>query len=121
HSGRSRRAHGERRNGCDRTDEQHSCVLRHYPLLRSDDDASFYPTAIQVNTVSYAAAVEPISIDVLRGDVVEARHRVHAVAVSDGDVVASAGNPSLFTLFRSSAKPLQALPIVRARPDLDDA
>ena len=65
--------------------------------------------------------MEPISVDVLRGDVVEARHRVHAVAVSDGEVVASAGDPSLFTLFRSSAKPLQALPIVRARPDLDDA
>ena len=65
--------------------------------------------------------MEPITVDVLRGDVVEARHRVHAVAVSDGEVVASAGDPSLFTLFRSSAKPLQALPIVRARPDLDDA
>jgi len=65
--------------------------------------------------------MEPITVDVVRGDVVEARHRVHAVAVSDGDVVASAGNPSLFTFFRSSAKPLQALPIVRARPDLDDA
>ena len=46
---------------------------------------------------------------------------MHAVAVSDGEVVASAGDPSFFTLFRSSAKPLQALPIVRARPDLDDA
>ena len=46
---------------------------------------------------------------------------MHAVAVSDGEVVASAGDPSLFTLFRSSAKPLQALPVVRARPDLDDA
>ena len=65
--------------------------------------------------------MEPITVDVLRGDVVEARHRVHAVAVSDGEVVASAGDPSLFTLFRSSAKPLQALPVVRARPDLDDA
>ena len=65
--------------------------------------------------------MEPITVDVVRGDVVEARHRVHAVAVSDGEVVASAGNSSLFTLFRSSAKPLQALPIVRARPDLDDA
>ncbi len=65
--------------------------------------------------------MEPIAVDVLRGDVVEARHRVHAVAVSDGEVVASAGDPSFFTLFRSSAKPLQALPIVRARPDLDDA
>jgi L-asparaginase II len=65
--------------------------------------------------------VNAISVDVLRGDVVEARHRVHAVAVSDGAIVASRGDPALATLFRSSAKPLQALPIVRARPDLDDA
>jgi len=49
---------------------------------------------------------------------VEARHRVHAVAVSGGAIVASAGEPSLVTYFRSSAKPIQALPVVRARPDL---
>ena len=36
-------------------------------------------------------------------------------------VVATAGDPSLVTYFRSSAKPIQALPVVRARPDLDDA
>jgi L-asparaginase II len=65
--------------------------------------------------------VDAISVDVLRGDVVEARHRVHAVAVSGGSIVASRGDPALATLFRSSAKPLQALPIVRARPDLEDA
>ena len=81
-----------------------------------------YPSAPDSNSpFRRLLAVEPIAVDVLRGDVVEARHRVHAVAVSDGEVVASAGDPSLFTLFRSSAKPLQALPIVRARPDLDDA
>ena len=33
----------------------------------------------------------------------------------------SCGDPALVTFFRSSAKPIQALPIVRARPDLDDA
>ena len=41
--------------------------------------------------------------------------------VTAGEVVASAGDPQLVTHFRSSAKPLQALPVVRARPDLDDA
>ena len=51
----------------------------------------------------------------------ESRHLVHAVAVRDGAVVESAGDPSLVVFFRSSAKPLQALPVVRARPDLDDA
>jgi L-asparaginase II len=66
-------------------------------------------------------AVEPIVVEAVRGDVVEARHRVHAVAVSGGKVVAAVGDPELVTFFRSSAKPLQALPVIRARPDLDDA
>jgi L-asparaginase II len=57
----------------------------------------------------------------VRGGLVEARHRVHAVAVGGGSIVASAGDPALLTHFRSSAKPLQALPVVRARADLDDA
>jgi L-asparaginase II len=65
--------------------------------------------------------VKPIRVEVVRGGVVEARHRVHAVAVSGGKVVASAGDPELATLFRSSAKPIQALPVVRMRPDLGDA
>ncbi len=53
-----------------------------------------------------------------RGDVVESRHRVHAVAVQDGRVVEQAGDAALVTFMRSSAKPLQALPLARARPDL---
>jgi L-asparaginase II len=65
--------------------------------------------------------VDAILVEQLRGDVVEARHRVHAVAVAEGAVVRSWGDPELVTLFRSSAKPIQALPIVRARNDLDDA
>jgi L-asparaginase II len=58
---------------------------------------------------------------VRRGGIEEARHLVHAVAVRDGAVVAAVGDASLVTYFRSSAKPLQALPVVRARSDLDDA
>jgi L-asparaginase II len=65
--------------------------------------------------------VEPIVVEAVRGSVVEARHRVHAVAVRDGALVASAGNPDLITFFRSSAKPIQALPVVRTRVDLDEA
>lgn len=61
-----------------------------------------------------------IVVEAWRGAVVEARHRVHAVAVSAGEVVRAAGDPSLVTFFRSSAKPIQALPVVRARPDLDE-
>jgi L-asparaginase II len=60
-------------------------------------------------------------VEARRGDVVEARHRVHAVAVAGGAIVESRGDPELLTYFRSSAKPIQALPVVRARGDLDDA
>jgi L-asparaginase II len=65
--------------------------------------------------------MDPIVVEVTRGGVVEARHFVHAVAVSDGEIVESAGDPQLVTYVRSSAKPIQALPLVRARPDLDEA
>jgi L-asparaginase II len=64
--------------------------------------------------------VEPIVVEVTRGEVVEARHVVHAVAVRDGRIELSAGDPSLVAYLRSSAKPIQALPVVRARPDLAD-
>jgi L-asparaginase II len=64
--------------------------------------------------------VEPIVVEVTRGEIVEARHLVHAVAVRDGAIELAAGDPQLVTYLRSSAKPLQALPVVRARPDLDD-
>ena len=60
-------------------------------------------------------------VEARRGNVVEARHRVRAVAVSEGTVVEACGDPALLTYFRSSAKPIQALPIVRARDDLDEA
>jgi L-asparaginase II len=60
----------------------------------------------------------PITVQVRRGDVVEATHLVHAVAVRDGAVVAEAGEPDQVAYLRSSAKPLQALPLVRAREDL---
>ena len=63
---------------------------------------------------------DPISVLISRGDVVEARHRVHAVVVQGAELVFAAGDPELQTFLRSSAKPVQALPLVRARPDLDD-
>jgi L-asparaginase II len=56
---------------------------------------------------------------VYRGGIVEAVHRVHAVAVQDGAVIAEAGNPGLVAFMRSSSKPLQALPLARTRDDLD--
>ena len=62
---------------------------------------------------------EPIRVTVLRGETVESVHRVHAVAVRDGEVVASAGDPGFVTFMRSAAKPIQAHALVRARADLE--
>ena len=62
----------------------------------------------------------PLRVVERRGGTVESVHRVHAVAVRDSEVVAAAGDPDFVTFFRSSAKPLQALLLARARPDLDD-
>jgi len=64
--------------------------------------------------------VEPVVVEVTRGPVVEARHVVHAVAVHDGRIALALGDPALTSFLRSSAKPIQALPVVRARPDVDD-
>ena len=64
--------------------------------------------------------MDPISVAAHRGPFVESVHVVHAVAVQDGAVVAEAGNPAFPTSLRSSAKPFQALPLVRSRDDLDD-
>ena len=63
---------------------------------------------------------EPITVAVRRGSLVESRHVAHAVAVRAGAVVAEAGDGGLVSYLRSSAKPLQALPLAQARPDLDD-
>ena len=63
---------------------------------------------------------EPLSVAVTRGGIVESVHRVHAVAVQDGSVVAAAGIPELLASLRSSAKPIQALLLARAREDLDE-
>jgi L-asparaginase II len=46
---------------------------------------------------------------------------VHAVVVRKDEVIAARGDPGLVSYFRSSAKPIQALPLARARPDLEDA
>jgi L-asparaginase II len=63
---------------------------------------------------------EPISVAVRRGSVIEAVHQVHAVAVQDGAVVAEAGDTGRVAFLRSSSKPIQALPLARAREDLDE-
>jgi L-asparaginase II len=64
--------------------------------------------------------MDPLRVTARRGDVVEAVHRVHAVAVQDGAVVAEAGDSGLVAFMRSSSKPLQAVPLARARDDIDE-
>jgi L-asparaginase len=64
--------------------------------------------------------MDPISVAVERGGVVESRHRVHSVSVRDGEVVEARGDPELLTFMRSAAKPLQALLVVREYLDLTD-
>jgi L-asparaginase II len=63
--------------------------------------------------------VDAIVVEVRRDGVVEARHRVHAVAVQEGAVVAVRGDAGLVCFMRSASKPIQALPLARARDDLD--
>jgi L-asparaginase II len=61
---------------------------------------------------------EPLRVAVRRGTFVESVHEVHGVAVRDGETVASFGDPALTASLRSAAKPLQALPLARAYPEL---
>jgi L-asparaginase II len=63
---------------------------------------------------------DQITVAVRRGRTVESRHRVDAVAVQDGTVVAESGDGGLVTFMRSSAKPIQALPLSRALPELEE-
>ena len=63
--------------------------------------------------------MDPIVVVARRSGIVEARHLVHAVAVRNGAVVAEAGDGGLVCFMRSASKPLQAVPLARAREDLD--
>lgn len=55
---------------------------------------------------------EPL-VEVRRGGLTESRHRGHVVVIEpNGNVVASLGAPHSVTFLRSSAKPLQALPLL---------
>jgi L-asparaginase II len=65
--------------------------------------------------------MDSIRVVARRGSFVESEHRVHAVAVQEGKVVAAAGDAAVLASLRSSAKPFQALPLVRSRDDLDEA
>ena len=59
------------------------------------------------------------SVTYTRGEQAESRHEVHlAVVDADGRLQASCGNPDLVTFPRSSSKPVQALPLALAAPEL---
>ena len=64
--------------------------------------------------------MEPISVAVRRGPVIESVHAVHAVAVHDGEIAAHRGDSGLLAFYRSACKPIQALPLARGRDDLDE-
>jgi L-asparaginase II len=52
-------------------------------------------------------------VQVLRGGLLESRHRVHAAIVNaDGRLLASVGDPHFASFLRSSAKPFQALRLI---------
>jgi L-asparaginase II len=52
-------------------------------------------------------------VEVTRGSITESRHRGHIVAVDgDGQLVAALGSPETVTYLRSSAKPLQVVPVI---------
>ncbi len=52
-------------------------------------------------------------VEVTRGSITESRHRGHVIAVDgDGQIVARLGSPEIVTYLRSSAKPLQAVPLL---------
>jgi hypothetical protein len=73
-----------------------------------------------IRKAGYGSRMDPIVVEVRRGGVVEARQRIHAVAVESGAVIAEAGDPALVAFMRSSSKPFQVIPAVRARDDLDE-
>jgi L-asparaginase II len=54
-----------------------------------------------------------ILVNVVRGETVESVHRGHLIVMDgDGETVASLGDPSTVTYFRSSSKAFQAIPFI---------
>jgi L-asparaginase II len=70
---------------------------------------SSYQPANDKNQIPIA---EPL-VEVRRGAITESRHRGHIAAVNgEGNVVSHFGVPETVTYLRSSAKPLQAIPVL---------
>ncbi|MDE0347826.1 MAG: asparaginase [Boseongicola sp.] len=59
-------------------------------------------------------------VEILRGDFMESRHEGHAaIATADGRIVEAWGDPGMVILPRSSAKMLQALPLLESGAGTD--
>lgn len=58
--------------------------------------------------------MEPLVVEEKRGTVVEAIHRVHAIAICDGRPIFQCGNPDILVPMRSTAKPFMMLPLLNA-------
>lgn len=57
--------------------------------------------------------MEPLRVEIVRKNTVEAVHLVHAIALDEnGKPVATFGNAEIVTYWRSTAKPLQAMAVV---------
>ncbi|MDO4262858.1 MAG: asparaginase [Deinococcus sp.] len=66
-------------------------------------------------TTQYASA----EVTFQRGGLAESRHEVHLAVVDPaGQVLAACGDPALLTFPRSASKPVQALPLALAAPEL---
>jgi len=69
--------------------------------------------SVQLAHIRYRYESAMNTVEVVRGDLVESQHAVHvAVSDADGRLVASLGDPTSMTYYRSAAKPMQALPLV---------
>jgi len=78
-------------------------------------DTKTPPSAPSGASVPEGGPLAPVTIEVTRGDLVESRHRAaFAVVDSAGHVVLAAGDIERPVYARSSAKPLQALPLVES-------
>lgn len=80
------------------------------------DEYESCQTPVPLTLLKGGRDLETVKIaEVTRGDLVESVHRGVLVLVdTQGQIIASAGDPSYLTYFRSAAKPLQALPILES-------
>ena len=88
-------------------DKQQSILNRRYLF-----DIQFLPLRLGDFALKILMPSE-ILANVIRGETVESIHRGHLIVIDgDGNTIASVGDPSTVTYFRSSAKAFQAIPFI---------